>query len=352
MNDRPAHLHTFENWLHRLSFGQKKRAEAWEMLANLVQQNNELGEALATMSTIYTQRRDKSVAHIMLRLRESLATANFAETAAYWSPGAETILFASYGSADTQRIFKGAAKIAMNEAKIATAIREAVFMPTVIGIGLLGLLYYLGVGLFPIFETITDRSEWPALSRFIVSTSYTIRDYWFLIVPALIAVAMSLRWLIPNWRGKGRVFADRLPPFSFYKLRTGSAFLLAVVEQGKMGAAINSGLLEQLAKHQPPYVRSRIMKIHALVSTTNLGNAALRARQGFPNDEQSTVIAAYSRGDNWIPAYAEFLERSIEAVEKQVARSSRYLNLAMMTVAAIVLAGTGSTIFSITNTIN
>lgn len=345
-------LGAIEDWLHRLSFGRKKRADAWETLGNLIQQKNELSEALATMSTIYTMRRDKSVAHIMLRLRESLSTGRFAQTAAYWSPGAETILFSSYGDADTQRIFRGAAKISMNEAKIATAVRDAIFMPSMIAVAMLGLLYYLAIGLFPVLEDISDRSTWPVQSRIFTSIAYGVRDYWYLIIPTIFGIVLWFKWLLPNWTGRGRIFADRFPPFSFYKLRTGTAFLLAVVEQGKMGAAINTGLLETIAQHESPYVKSRIMKIHPLLKSTNLGLAAINAGQGFPNDELSAVIAAYSRGDDWIPAFAEFLERHIETVEKQVARSSRTLNLAMMTVAAIVLGGTGTTFYSIINNLN
>lgn len=341
-----------QDWLHRLSFGRKKRADAWETLANLIQQKTELGHALAVMSTIYTQRRDKSVAHIMLRLRESLSTGRFAETAAYWSPGAETILFSSYGEADTRRIFWGAAKISMSEQKISAAVREALLTPSLIAIALLGLLYYLGVGLFPTFETLSDRSTWPLYSRVFTSIAYVVRDYWFLIAPGIIGMVAALRWLMPNWTGRGRVFADKLPPFSFYKLRTGTAFLLAIVEQGKMGTAINTGLLQKIAAHESPYVQSRIMKIHPLLKSTNLGNAALNAGQGFPNDELSAVIAAYSRGDDWISAFADFLERYLVAVEKQVARSSQILNLAMMTMAAIVLGGTGATIFAIVSNLN
>ena len=342
----------FERWLHRLSFNRKTRADVWDYLAMLIEQKVELSVALATTAQIYKRRKEPSIAFILMDLRKSLANANFANRAAYWSPGAETILFSSYGQADTTRLFRGAARIAKTEDTIITTIREAMFVPVLLIVGMLGLFYYLGVSLYPIFEEIVPRDEWSPTAKIISGVSYWMRDYWFLIAPTLIALIAWLSWLMPNWSGPGRTFADRFPPFSFYRLKTGYAFLLAVVEQAQMGAALAPPLLQSMAEREKPYVRSRIMTIHPLLRYTNLGHAALQAGQGFPDDEEATVIAAFATGSEWIAAYAAILERSIEASEQRVARMSRRITLAAMALLTVVLTGTGSTFFSIPTLIN
>ena len=112
---------------------------------------------------------------------------------------------------------------------------EAVAGPMLAIVSLIGLYYLLGSRMFPVFELMAPRENWPGYARAIAVVAGLVADHIVIIVPALALAVAVITASTRHWTGFGRSIADRLPPWLLYRMQTGLLFLMLLVESGKMG---------------------------------------------------------------------------------------------------------------------
>lgn len=333
--------------MRRAAFGRKTRAEVWQLMADLTGAKMDVADALNTTATVYRQRGNTQVANVLLDIRAAIPRNDLPNVIARYAPGGEGLLFASFGQTDAFRLFRGAARIARAELVISRSIQNAVAGPAMIGAVLSAVLYIAGSQLFPNFLELAPIEQWPGSSRWFGRfTMWFARSGFYIALFAALFGAL-VTYLTPNWIGKGRKFADNMPPFSFYKLRLGASFLFAIVEGGRMGQAINSDYLYKMAARGSPYARDRIRKIANEVTRVSLGAATLAADQDFPAKDLNTILVAFSSQENWLEKLAGFTDRWIEDVENRAKRVAASLNAALLSVATVAMGLLINSIFAI-----
>ena len=337
--------------LRRLAFGKRTRSEAWQLLADLTQSGMSISDALMTAATVYDQRGQKSVYNILLDIRAAIPRNELSEVAALYAPGGETLMLANFGEADTHRLFEGMARIARADLVISRAITSAVSGPIVIFCILAGILYMAGSQLFPAFLELTPVEAWPGIAKPFGQFTMWFARSGYVIGAVFLGLLALLSVAVPNYIYAGRTKLDRLPPFSFYKLRMGASFLFAIVEAGRMGQQINSNFLYKMAKHSSPYAGDRIRTIGRLLNSMSFGDATLRAAHDFPARDLNTILVAFSAQENWLVNLAKFTDRWLEDVEIQAKRSAGLLNVLLMSLAATAISLLMFSIFSITQTL-
>ncbi len=337
--------------LRRLAFTKAVRVETWQLLADLTQSGMPFSEALMTAANVYKQRGKSNVYHILLDLRAALPHNKLSTVAALYAPGGETLLMTGYGEADTHRLFEGMARIARADLMITRAITSAVTGPIVLFCILSGILYISGAQLYPSFTELRPIEQWPATARIFAQFTIWFANTGYVLAIIFAAIAAILSWAVPSYTSRGRTKLDRLPPFNFYKLRMGASFIFAVVEAGRMGQQINSSFLYKMAQNASPYIRTRITGIGKLLGSMSLGDAAIKAGHEFPARDLNTILAAFSTQENWLESLAKFVDRWLETVEVQAKRTAAFLNILLMSLAAIAIGLLMSSIFSITQTL-
>jgi type II secretory pathway component PulF len=328
------------------AFGLPARAETWQLVADLVASRMDTGRALSIVATMYRQRGKYLLAWGVDDLRASLATGEFPKASARLAGNAEALLFSRYATADAQRMFEGAARIARSQQKIRAAIINAVATPALL-VGLLTVLFYImGSNFFPTLAQVTQPSLWSPQARAIAYVADIVVNHHWRVLAVAGGLVLILRVSLPlNF--PGRRLLDRLPPWSLYKLSTGSAFLFSVVETGRMGGDLKSATLMGMAQLAPPYVRVRINRIAIEAQRANLGEAAIAAGDGFPAQDVNTVLAAMAAQDGWLDRFARYLDRWLETIEQNVKRMTAVLNVVLLAMVTGTIAASLSAIFSV-----
>ncbi len=338
--------------IHRLSFGLKTRTELCQMLADFTASGMELGVALDTCTTIYLDGGNRSVAHILTEMRRGLAIgAGLQPVLQRFAPETERLIFHGEGTIDAAPMFGAAARITRGQLTIGRAMMSALAGPARAITALLGLYYLLGDRMFPAFEMMAPRESWPVYARIIAAISGFVAERIFIVAPALVVLTAVLVISTRHWTGFSRSLADRVPPWSLYRMQTGVLFLMLLVESGKMGLNLNTAFLLDLAGRSGPYVASRLGTVARICGNdpAGIGTAALRSGHGWPGNALSSTVAAYSRQDNWLVNFSKYLDRYMETVDVKARAAASFINYLLL---ALVAGSLGSALLTVFGLIN
>ncbi|MDE0256049.1 MAG: type II secretion system F family protein [Rhodospirillaceae bacterium] len=338
------------DFLHRLSFGLKARAEAYQLLADFTASGMDLGVALETAGSIYRARGNESVHYILGEMRRSMAMGlGLRPALRRFAPQTDRLMFAGEGSIDSDAMFASVAKICRSQLAMRKAMLSAIAGPSMAIAALLGLYYLLGARMFPAFAQLAPIETWPLHSRMLAGVAIRVADGVLLAAPAVAIALFAVGWSARNWSGRGRVWADRIPPWSLYRLQTGLLFLMLLVESGRMGRNLNTAFLLDLARDAGPYVASRIRAIAHLTRNdpSGIGAAAQRTGQRWPDVTLAAALAAYSRQDNWLENFGDYLDRYAETADARARGAATTLNYVLTLMVAASLGGALLTVFGL-----
>ena len=327
------------------------RARVWRMTADLLDSGMELNRALALVSDIEAAR-SRRLRMILANLRSALRTDSFAEAVLEIVPEAEALLFSRFGQASDASIFAAAARMTSVDERVARAIRQALLWPVFLLILVFMLFWLLGVRLFPTLATLAPISEWPPSSRLVAMTSIWVADHGVLVIAGIIGTIGLYKWAERHHAGRGRVWLDRFPPWSLYRLRTGASFAFVLIENARVGHEITRAWLLRLADTLPPYSRSRILAIAARADQTDIGRAAVDAGHNWPDPELNAVLRAYAGQADWVPRYARYADAWLERLQERVEAAVVIVRLGLMVVAAMILGGAAQVIVNLTSLVS
>ena len=308
----------------------------------------DLNRALPLVSDIEAARRPL-LQDILAELRASLRTDSFATTVAEYVPESEALLFRRFGLASDASIFRAAARMTSVDERIATAIRQALLWPMFLFLLIFVLLYSLGSHLFPTMATLAPIVEWPVMSQVVAVVALWVADYTPWVACVLAAATAVYKWAERNHASWGRVWMDRIPPFSLYRLRTGATFAFVLIENARVGHEINRAFLLNLANSLPPYSRSRIQAVAERSDRMNIGSAAIAAGHGFPDPELNAVLRAYADQRDWVPRYGGYANAWLERLQERVEAMVALLRLGLMILAAMVIGSAAWVMVGITS---
>lgn len=329
----------FETFSRRRRFRAQAREETWRLLADLVASGMMLNKALQTAADAATDAGRHARAAILRDIEAGIARAQTHQRIRRYVVGAEALVFKSLGKTEAEGIFRAAARLAAQQNKLSAALRSALAMPVML-IGLMFIIaYIMGTQLFPAMEELGDVQNWPWYARMTSNMTQWFVGHVAWVIAPIVALAVWIAWLLPNWTNGARKYADRFAPFSLYKLQQGTAFVFTVIELGRMGQTLSPVLLNGMAEDANPYLRSRMETIAGHLSTQRFGVSMQRAGQGFPAPDLVTVCVALDGTNGWIERFAKFLDRWLELLEARVKEQVAVLNAALMVALAVILAG-------------
>ena len=316
----------------QLAFSKPVRAEAWQLLADVLGSGEDLGRMMEAVAEGYRLQGQKAVAGVLMELREGLGGAGLSARLVPYTGTAERILFEGLGRQDAGALLGGAARILRMEMALRKAILGAVALPILLLAGLLGLVLFFGYQLLPALAEVIEFERLPRFQKTVVDLTLAISANPAALAISLGGAVLGTALAMRYWTGPGRAQADRIPPFSLMRLQAGAGFLFAVVEYGRSGQAVTTRLLDRMAAAAPPYARSRIAALsdRFTAAGNNLGSAALMAGHGFPAVGLSAVLSVLWNQDNGIERVGAFLERWLTRIEDNVRARMALMNAALM----------------------
>ena len=345
----PRQLAGIEQGLHRLAFGLAVRAEAWQLLADFTGTGMEHGKALETAAEIFRIRKQRSVSHILMSMRVDLSAGSILDSARLYASENDVLMFSGEGEIEASSMYHGAARVARAQLAFRKAVLAAVFGHAVSLLAFCVLFYILGTRLFPAIEPMLDTSTLPFHVRILAAISGFFAGKWYVVFGGMAGAAAAISLSMRRWTGAGRTLADRIPPWSLYRILTSLTFLVLLVESGLMGKSLTTQWLIDLSRMSGPYTRRRVMAIAEMAGNdpAGIGAAALKAGYGWPVSDLAATLAAYSQQPDWLGNYSRYLDRWVAQAEARVNAAARGFQYTLLSLIGITLGLTISTIFSL-----
>lgn len=210
--------------------------------------------------------------------------------------------------------------------RMTNAVISATAYPTFILFSLFVACYYVAVTILPKLLKVTSHGHAGAMgdnTGALVMFSHFVANYGVATGFAAIALVLTIALTMDRFTGPARVYLDRVPPWSMYRIVQGAVFIYNVGVLLK-GGVQKVELLETMAEKAKPWLRERIEG--ALLGVKNgrdLGTALYEAGHDFPSREAIQyirVIGSLKGGDEQLQEFGElWMTAAVHRLEKNAA---------------------------------
>jgi type II secretory pathway component PulF len=261
-----------------------------------------------------------------------------AEAMEAWVPRDEQmIIMAGEQSGRLEQALDAVAHVVLSSRKIRRAVVGGLAYPVAI-LALVNVYIFLfGTRVIPQFAAIVAPSHWHGSARSLYLMSVFVREWMPLVVALVLAVIAALFASMPRWRGELRVYADRWPPYSVYRLMSGASFLIAFSALQEAGVTVEKSLI-RLSVHAGPWLRERLEgAILGVKSGLNCGEALRNAGYAFPSKEIVDDLCIYADYRGFSEALKTIADEWIEEGVERITAQMRALNSITIALLALVI---------------
>lgn len=210
--------------------------------------------------------------------------------------------------------------------KVNSTIQSAVAKPMLLLTVLVFMIFIVGSFVLPKIAAVFPMDRWTGGAASLATVAKWVNSPIFLYsVGTFIALIIVVLLSRKRWSGFGRNFADKLPPYNFYRVQQGAAWLSTLSSMLQAGRSIK-GCLKDLyylsERNKNRYISSRTLKIirENELGAENVGYAMEEAGDSFPDAEviaDLVMRSSLSNFDEQISMIAEeWVENSLETVQK------------------------------------
>ncbi len=251
------------------------------------------------------------------------------------------------GAAGLARGFARAAELMERQRGIRSLLWKELSYPLTLMALAAGFLIMIATSLMPRFAALSDPETWEGAGAMLYAASSFIASWKGAALALVLALtASACAWSLPRWTGRLRMLADRLPPWSVYRMLTGIGWLYATATlmQGreiKLDAVVRRLVT---APETCPYLRWRLGPVlEAGRLGLTLGEALCRARDRWPDPAMVDDLRAYSALPNFssllTPIAEELACDGVERVQRMARRLGTLAVLAVIAVLCLLVAG-------------
>jgi type II secretory pathway component PulF len=313
------------NLLTRLHFRTAVRKRTWKKLGMQVRYGMTFKDALQNLHTQYLES-GSPLAGVLGAIHSRHAGGHTIGTALLGYAGYEEIMLISAGE-NSDKLSESlllAADLLEAKRKILQAVVGALVPPFFAISAYVLCLYIVAIYLIPMFAMLSDPAKWTGAASMLYMASSFVNSIFGLIVPAAgIALVFVMFWSLPNWTGALRVRADRLPPWSIYRLTVGAVWLYTLSIFMQSGMQLTD-ILDNMQSSEAgsPYLRERAQSI--LGNSRNgesFGEALYLCGMNFPDaaivDDLRVFADMPDFMDRLFEIAKDWLTDGVELVQKQ-----------------------------------
>ncbi|MES9899397.1 MAG: type II secretion system F family protein [Sedimenticola sp.] len=224
--------------------------------------------------------------------------------------------------------------------KTRTLKRQAILgalMPVTGLIISIGSIYFMGLEVIPKFEDVMPPEHWTGVPWTLYITSQYVQSPWSILPVATIALLLiAIAVTMKSWTGKLRVYADLLPPWSFYRIINGGNWLVSLALMTKSGANTLQSI-QQMEALADPWLRERLVLVrYHMENGVSFGKSLDIAGHNFPDKKIVRKLSLLSE----LPHFDENLEKAgnrfIEQGDKMIKNQSLMLNSFIFAIVALM----------------
>ena len=261
----------------------------------------------------------------------------FADALKGWAPTRERLMLSVGDVSDLEGALLNLIKVTEGTTKMVRPIIGAIAYPAFLFMMSILVIYAIGVYMVPPMLDAAPGTRWKGAAKDLVDVSEWIKNNWVIAFSFLPVLMIIIYATIGIWTGRIRVFFDKIPPWSLYKVFAGITWLLALSALVKGGVPV-SGALMSLYKDSNRYLRERISKtFHFINNGDNLGQALSKTNLDFPDKEIIADLRVYSELDNFEEALENLANEWLEESVFVIGQKAEILNMvALLTVSGVI----------------
>lgn len=206
------------------------------------------------------------------------------------------------------------------------------------------LLQQIATNMVPQFAKIMPQENWKGAAVVLRYISIFVIDYGVYALGGLLLFTGWVLWSMPNMdRARIRLFLDKIPPWSIYRMLHGSTFLLNVAVMLRAGIRVQE-ILQTMSSSGSPWLRLRIKAaLMGINQGHNIGVSLERSGYQFPDERAVQFLRLLAEQDGFDQKLTSFGERWLtQSVKGVKAASSVMLAVGVLTAGgliALILAG-------------
>lgn len=231
----------------------------------------------------------------------------------------QMLLAAGEQSGSIDKALQSVTEIMVAKKNIRSAVIKGLSYPMALLAIAMGVLIMFSFKVIPEFAKIVPDERWTGIARVMIDFANFSRDWYMLVIGGVIAMIVLITLSLPRWTGGLRIWLDRFPPYSIYRIVYGSTWMIS------FSALVNAGVrleraLEQLGEDASPWLKVRTKAcLRGMRAGLNVGDALAKSGYGFPDIEIIDDLAVYSRVSGFDQALAtigrEWITESVERIQ-------------------------------------
>lgn len=247
------------------------------------------------------------------------------EALADWLPESElAVLEAGEVSGDPVQSLDMAKRLVERQTRMWGSLVSGFSYPLLLIAGVMAVLYGLA-GELPNMN-VSGVSGFSPIAAFVIGAAEFVYVYWFISICGPIALIAVAILSLPRWTGRGRILADHIAPWSYYRRIHGAMFLFSYCVLQKSGSPVLKSLAV-LARSANPYLKSRIhAAMYGVRQGYKVGQALRLAGHNFPDREALPVLEDIGSLQGSADALIEYAEGWLEDTVKLIEQISKRFN--------------------------
>lgn len=323
-------LHDFKRAFYLKQFGPKERTKFYETSAILLENGVQLKDVLKEQYDIYSddgQRPGHPTALACEVILKGVANGRkLSEAMADLVPVNEQAIITAGEQSNLlpQSLMDCKRQIEVRQ-QIKGLIVQATAYPAVLMVLMVYLLYTIANKLIPAMLQGTSSEILTGAAWLLYWISNIVTHYGLVMLVIAVTLIATIMFSLPYHTGSLRVYLDRLPPWSIYRILHGCTFLM------NMSMMIKSGYrpyeaLEMLMGSAKPWLHERLSATrYGLAQGYNLGQALKNSGLEFPDNESVRYLTALANLSGFAHAMERFSDRWLEISMQQVSKASRVI---------------------------
>ena len=304
------------------------RGEALEVLWRL--KTNEGNERKSTIARIYSD--------IRLKIHNGLG---FGEAIREWVPNEDFMILDTIEDSDEFATYLARfCRTLETNRKQNKSLAGSLGYPVLLLIMAYGVLVYFSLQIAPELNRIYAIENWQGLAYWLYNAGKFLTLIMPLVVLLTLLIPLALVVSFAYWSSGWRVYADKMPIYSSYRMWNGAIFLQS------MGCLMSSGLtsMEAVSKIIPNanmYLKDRLEMVrYHMLDGDNLGEALAKTRGSWPDRTVNLSLQIFSQAP-------DFPKQLLVISEKMLEERNESLNRNIVVIRSVSFIIVFSTILSV-----
>lgn len=319
------------------------RIELYELLSDYTAAGIDIVKSLEAFLNQTLRDNGNKVDLTVMRLQSWLAVINdggrFCDALNSWVPERERMLIEAYEtSGSLSDGLQKTVKMMDSSGEMQSIWVGALAYPIFLFIMAGSVIHLYGTDVIPKFASMYPVEKWTGNAAMFEFTARSVVHYWPYMACAIAAFAAGVLYSMPWWKGPIRAFVDKLPPYSFYKIDEGAAFMVSLNAMLQAGVPVLKSV-ENLRENAGPWLGERLDPvITGMNQGKNIATAMKEAGFSFPDKRLISLMELHADKNTFVKALPGQVERWITRSIKTMRKKAFFLNLGAM-VAVAALAG-------------